>query len=118
MTNPLEYKILNGVLVKLDEFKVVEKEEDHSSIYVPVLQAGLSDGGRPVTDIDEFRSRWATSATVLQVSEGITSVKKGDSVIVSRNGIIPRNYYYDTIEANQIFKGYLILNPTNIISKK
>lgn len=123
--NPLESTISKGILIKLQEFTEEATITEESPIYVPALQEGLSDGGREVTDVDEFYARWSTVGEVIQVSQlsvslaekqGVTPPKIGDMVYISRRSIQPANYFFEKVAPVQNFTGYLIVDQHNILS--
>ena len=123
--NPLKSHLLNKMLVQV--LPPVEQPKQEQLLYVPTLQEGLTDGGRMITDIDEFRSAYGSHATILQISPSTQELIDklpaqsrpvvGDTIIIQERAINEHNYFYLTNTPNKNFTGHLLVDLHSVISK-
>jgi len=113
-----------GILLQLDELK--GNYDPDSPIYVPNFKDGHTDGGKIAAKIDNME-KYATIATVLQISDKAAELMKedgmdiqiGDRVYVdpvakhARNWFIPDRHY--TVKN---YTGMLLVHPNNIQARE
>lgn len=114
----------NRILVKLDEFQKTEK----GGIINPLYVDGISDGGRPVSQIDEFPL--APVGTIVQISKGALKtiqdleldIAEGDRISIQPHSMHKANYFYmnprkKVIDITDEDERHVSISPANILSK-
>ena len=113
----------NRVGIKLEEYSTPD-----SGIINPLYVQGTTDGGKPVSMLDDFPL--APIGTVVEIAAGakenlsnlgMGELKVGDKVTIQRHAISFGNYWfqnpqYKVVDITDEDERHIAINPINIIS--